>query len=81
MRSSYPLQLIATAIPAGITIEQVLNGGNLLLATAAALLAILAGRWALRKQRLQAETAEIDKQIAELKLQREMDSDNPIPPP
>ena len=79
MRSSYPVQLLATVIPSAITIEQVISGGNLLLATVAALLAILAGRWALRKQRTQAETAELDKQRAELQLQRELDRARPAP--
>lgn len=69
----YTKQLLATVVPASFSITEVISGGNLMAATIAAGLAVLAGRWALKKQRLQAETAEIDKQIAELKLQRALD--------
>lgn len=69
----YFRQLLAVTLPAGFSVEQVLTGGNLLLALLAGLLAVLAGLWAYRKQRTLYETAELDKQIAELKLQRELD--------
>lgn len=72
----YIPQLVATVVPAGFSITEVLSGGNLAAATIATGLAIAAGRWALKKQRLQAETAEIDKQIAELRLQRALDEGN-----
>lgn len=71
MRAYCP-RAIATALPAGLSVEQVVTGGNLILATIAALLAVLAGRWALRKTRLEAETAELNKARAELELQREL---------
>lgn len=73
MDASYLRQAIAVTVPATISVEQVLSGGNLLLATAAGLLAIAAGCWAYRKQKTLAQVAELDKQIAELKLQRELD--------
>lgn len=76
---AYFSRLLATALPAGFSIEQVISGGNLLLATIAALLAVLAGRWAIRKTRLEAETAEINKTIAELALARELDRQRPTP--
>lgn len=76
----YGLQATLTAVPAAVTVTEVISGGNLLLATIAALLAILAGRWAIRRQRLDAETAQINKQIAEYKLQRERDHQYNRPP-
>lgn len=72
MDSSYLRQAVAVTVPATISVEQVLSGGNLVLATLAGLLAVLAGIWAYRKQRTLAQVAELDKQIAELKLQREL---------
>lgn len=74
MTSGYPFQVLAIVAPAALSIKEVVSGGNILLATAAALLAVLAGRWALRKQRLEAETAAINKEIAELKLRKELNS-------
>ncbi len=76
----YYARCLATIIPAGVTIEQVISGGNLLLATCAGLLAVLAGRWALRKQRLEAEVAELKKQQAELELAAEYERQRTKPP-
>jgi hypothetical protein len=76
----YAVQVLATAVPSAVTINEVVSGGNLLLATAAALLAVLAGRWALRKQRIEARTAELNLQIAEYKLQRELDHQRTVAP-
>lgn len=73
MHASYFRQAIAVTVPATISVEQVLTGGNLLLATLAGILAVLAGVWAYRKQRTMAEEAQIRKEIAELELQRELD--------
>lgn len=75
MDTLYLRQLLAVTIPATVTIEQVLSGGNLLLATAAGLLAILAGVWAYRKQKTLSQVADMQKQIMELKLQRELNKD------
>lgn len=72
---NYLRQLLAVTVPATVSVEQALTGGNLLLATLAGILAVLAGVWAYRKQRTLAEVAELDKQIAELKLQRELGRD------
>jgi AmiR/NasT family two-component response regulator len=71
---SYFKQLVAVALPAGISFTEVVSGGNLVAASLAAALAVAAGRWALKKQRLQAETADLEKQIAEIKLQKLLDS-------
>ena len=76
----YVAQVIAVVTPAGFSVAEVISGGNLLLATVAALLAVLAGRWALRKQHTEAESAELHKQIAELQLQRELDRQRTAPP-
>lgn len=72
----YALQATAVVAPASVSVIEVIKGGNLLLASAAALLALLAGR-----QRTEAETAELNKQIAELQLQRELDRDRSPRPP
>lgn len=76
MDSHYARQVIAITVPATISVEQVLTGGNLILATLAGIMAVLAGVWAYRKQRTLAETAELDKHRAELLLQRELDRSN-----
>ncbi len=73
MDPHYARQVIAITIPATVSVEQVLTGGNLLLATAAGMLAVGAGVWAYRKQRILAEIAELDKQRAEFRLQRELE--------
>lgn len=77
--SSYPKQLLAVIVPAGISVEQVLKGGNLLLAFFAGVLAVIAGYWAYRKQRTQAEKAEIELAEAEARYQRELDRDSRPP--
>ncbi len=77
---AYVLRALATVVPAGLSIEQVVSGGNLLLAFVAAVLAVLAGRWALRKTRLEAETAELNKERAEIELQAALDRARPAPP-
>ncbi len=69
MRASYTVQAIATAIPTAITVEQVITGGNMLLASSAGFLAVLGGVWAWRKQRTQAKTAELERRIKLIELQ------------
>lgn len=73
MDSHYARQVVAVTVPATISVEQVLSGGNLVLATVAGIFAALAGLWAYRKQKTLAEMAEMEKHMAELRLQRELE--------
>jgi hypothetical protein len=77
---SYFKQLLAVALPAGISFTEVVSGGNLMAASIAAGLAVAAGRWALKKQKAQAETADLEKQIAEIKLQKLLNEQGSRPP-
>lgn len=72
---TYAKQALAVAIPSTISIEQVLNGGSVLLAFGSAVLAFIAGYFAYRAQRLKVQTAELEKERAELELAAALNRD------
>jgi hypothetical protein len=66
----FTFRFTATALPAGVSIKEVITNGNLLLASAAAIIAFLSGVWAYRKHKTEAMTAKINQEIAEMTLKR-----------